>query len=605
MNARRLWVLVFAATLALGALSAVAAAGTIAYQVPAGTVGNQTYGGPLGMDFNVNGPVIVTHLGVFDSDSNGLSRPLSAYLWNRTSTATPLVTAGFTGAVPGTLVGGSRFKPLATPILLSAGFQGTVSADGYGAGEPNGNSGSPVWTTDTGGGLLSFVGTSRYGTTPGTYPGTADGGPANRYAAGTFAFVTPAMTGGTGPGGFLATGPATALTLWLKGDAGITKDALNRVSAWADQSGRGVTMLQADTDKQPLQNTTLNGRALVTFDGGGAAVPDEMISSAAVSAQTVFLANVSLSAGLECCNPVIGNQTSYVSIRRDLGVTNVWRNPGDTNDFTNPAGSVMRIDGAPGNATTVGTPQVLSAVRGTGAFNFTNLKLAQHTGYPVRAWNGSLGEVVMFNRALNAVETALVDNYLSAKFGVPLNTAGGALDLYTGDDPGKGNYDLDVFGIGRVSAAAEVSSAGSAGLGIQAGFLGDGQWLLAGHKTPVNSLVAEPSVSMVRWDRVWYLDATAQPDAVLTFDFSDAGLGTQGMNGGYELLYSPTNAFAFQRLPLVPMLYDDRAVFVVPSSMLLDGYYTLGIVPEPSSAALAGAGMAVLLGLAWRVRRRR
>ena len=87
---------------------------------------------------------------------------------------------------------GSRFKTLATPLELPAGFRATISASGYGGGERNGNHGnnpgSPPWTTDSGGGVLSFVGSSRWGDTPGVYPPNADGGPANRYAAGTFVY---------------------------------------------------------------------------------------------------------------------------------------------------------------------------------------------------------------------------------------------------------------------------------------------------------------------------------------------------------------------------------------------------------------------------------
>ena len=38
------------------------------------------------------------------------------------------------------------------------------------------------------GASLLFVGLSRYSTTAGAFPETPDGGPANRYAAGTFSF---------------------------------------------------------------------------------------------------------------------------------------------------------------------------------------------------------------------------------------------------------------------------------------------------------------------------------------------------------------------------------------------------------------------------------
>src|SRR5262245_21068776 len=115
----------------------------IAYNVPALTVGNQVFGGSLGMDFDVNQPIVITDLGVFDSSSDGITAgsTLNAQLFNRATTATASPILTFTNGSPGALVGGSLFKPLATPILLPAGFQGTMVDWGHDAFEPNGNQG--------------------------------------------------------------------------------------------------------------------------------------------------------------------------------------------------------------------------------------------------------------------------------------------------------------------------------------------------------------------------------------------------------------------------------------------------------------------------------
>ena len=62
---------------------------------------------------------------------------------------------------------------------------------GYDGNNRNGNLGTGnarTWITD-GGAALAFVGGGRYGAvTPGGFPPTVDGGPADRYAAGTFEF---------------------------------------------------------------------------------------------------------------------------------------------------------------------------------------------------------------------------------------------------------------------------------------------------------------------------------------------------------------------------------------------------------------------------------
>ena len=167
---------------------------TTPYLVPAGTIGNQAYNGSLGIDFNVNTPIVVTQLGVFDSGSNGLAVPITARLYNRDTQAqlTSLVFAAGSGATSGTLVGGSRFLTLATPISLPAGFRGTIVAENYQGSEPNGNTfgGGAAWTTDSGSGTISFVGGARYGSL-GLFPTNVDAGPVNRYAAGTFKFTPP------------------------------------------------------------------------------------------------------------------------------------------------------------------------------------------------------------------------------------------------------------------------------------------------------------------------------------------------------------------------------------------------------------------------------
>jgi hypothetical protein len=185
------------------------AASTTAYQVAAGTVGTQSYSGSLGMDFDVVRPITITDLGCFDSSSNGLSRTITVVLWSRNQNGTPASTSDdtpgsvitseiFSAANPGTLSGGQRFKPLATPLNLAPGSY-TVLAYNYGTGEPNGNNAAFNSGTNSGSGALIFTGTSRYGVTAppaspaASWPGSPDGGPAARYASGTFRFREPAV----------------------------------------------------------------------------------------------------------------------------------------------------------------------------------------------------------------------------------------------------------------------------------------------------------------------------------------------------------------------------------------------------------------------------
>ena len=165
------------------------AAENVAYDVEAATTGNQAYTGALGMDFDVVTPIYVYALGVYDSGQDGLAVPLVARIYDRDNPNAALVKVDFAAGNTGTLVKGSRYLPLPCPLLLPAGFKGTIEADGYGAQELNGN-GGPTRATNDGGGAITFVGGGRFGADPLVFPATVDGGPFNRYAAGTFTFAT-------------------------------------------------------------------------------------------------------------------------------------------------------------------------------------------------------------------------------------------------------------------------------------------------------------------------------------------------------------------------------------------------------------------------------
>lgn len=186
---------------------------TIAYDVPL-QPGNQAFPFALGMDFNVNSAIRVSSLGVFASNGSALATPLTASIYDRT-TQTAVATLVFAPGPTGTLINGSRFLNLAMPLVLSAGFQGRIVAEGYG---PTNLDGSPSLlppftgpTLNSGGGLISFVGNSPYGVSPGMYPNTPNLFVA-QYGAGTFAF-DPVIAAVPEPGSFVLL--ATALTMFL------------------------------------------------------------------------------------------------------------------------------------------------------------------------------------------------------------------------------------------------------------------------------------------------------------------------------------------------------------------------------------------------------
>jgi MYXO-CTERM domain-containing protein len=186
-------------TAALAASATLALAGSAlaveytAYNVVGAQAGSQDWKGPLGHDFDVVNGINVYALGVFDDNSDGLKRDLQASIYDRDTKKLVARIAFPIGS--GKLIGGSRFIDLPCPLTLPAGFHGVMVAEGYGAEERNGNGGP--WTSDDGNGALKFLGGGRYGAAFDTFPENVDGGPTNRYAAGTFVFAEACLDDGS------------------------------------------------------------------------------------------------------------------------------------------------------------------------------------------------------------------------------------------------------------------------------------------------------------------------------------------------------------------------------------------------------------------------
>lgn len=78
--------------------------------------------------------------------------------------------------------------------------------------------------------------------------------------------------------------------LWLKADAGITKDGSNYVSQWADQSGNNNHAVQATGSAQPLWvDDELNGMPVIRFDGNSDWLSGTIINNINTSSLSLFI----------------------------------------------------------------------------------------------------------------------------------------------------------------------------------------------------------------------------------------------------------------------------------------------------------------------------
>lgn len=196
--------------------SASAFADTVAYSTVFGTPGNQSWQGALGLDFNVNETIRVTKLGAFDDLSNGLNSAIQVGIFDRNTST--LVPGGSVTISAGSheLIGGSQFVSI--PELTLAPGEYSVVAVGYGSGENNYNTYgagiNPTSSTNSSGGVLTFLNQWRYSNPPGTlaYP-TIEGTDVlpTRFDAGTFAYVVPVPPAALGGLALFATVGGSAL----------------------------------------------------------------------------------------------------------------------------------------------------------------------------------------------------------------------------------------------------------------------------------------------------------------------------------------------------------------------------------------------------------
>ena len=440
--------------------------------------------------------------------------------------------------------------------------------------------------------------------------------------------------GAIGPGGV---GDASTLALWLSPTDGITEDGSNRVEAWADQSGNGRDLAQSNTGNRPAFNTaTLNGLAVPEFDGSGQFLSntdgaDDFLTGE--DAFTLFAVtrsnqtdydqaffdtegpdgsddvlslrydNAGVNSGRDdilklgittngsqgaqqietstSVPPTAGGRATHVTDERIYGVR--WTAGTDLQfSMDGVVDSASDLDGAAATGSLTGADDVYVGIGTKGATGSTG-------------WDGAVGDVIAYREPLGETRLTLVRNYLSAKYDIDLNTANGAVDVYAGDTGGNGDYDRGVFGIGRTSAG-DFHSAGQAdGLrfDLTTGFE-DGDYLLAGHATPVNSVnttdISGPTGLDARMDRIWYVDATNAGSALTTsfqFDLSDAGLAAS-VNpdpSGYVLLYRGGQSGSWSTVSTGGVsTNDDQITFSgVSSASPGDGYYTLGTTDQVAS----------------------
>lgn len=327
----------------------------------------------------------------------------------------------------------------------------------------------------------------------------------------------------TGPGGVGTVGVGTTLKLWLKADRGLTLNGLNQVTAWQDQSGNANTVSIVGV---PVAGVAFNGYPSIQLDGSNSFVAS-VPSNTGNTASVFFTGNITGYAstpGSAHAGILSGSRTGFEddnSIERVLflgafNATNYlvsYRN-GITADRTGGATIAPAVvlltsifDGALNQLSKNGVND-FGSISTAGNFNYNQIYIGRRGtaagGTDGSAVTGNYAEIIHYSGAINNAQRLIIDNYLQAKYNGTLTNG----NIYTQDNPGNGNFDHDVAGIGRINASIMHTDAQGSGIVRinNASSLDNNDFLMWGHDGAVQSAsntTDVPAGIAARFQRVW------------------------------------------------------------------------------------------------------
>ena len=184
------------------------------------------------------------------------------------------------------------------------------------------------------------------------------------------------------------------------------------VTAWADTTGNGVTFSQGTAIQQPVYEPgAINGLAAIRF---GDVSSTRLVANQVKTVQTVFI--VCKMTFADGANGIWGQAGNDKGIRaRDLTTWLHSSSGGNGDDFS--YNGQMYINGAEGTSFTALQPHILTAVATSSSSWQT--AIGDYWGsndLPTRYFHGLIGEVLVYDRVLNASEREAVGAYLSSKW---------------------------------------------------------------------------------------------------------------------------------------------------------------------------------------------
>ncbi|MEQ8904128.1 T9SS type A sorting domain-containing protein [Ekhidna sp.] len=407
-------------------------------------------------------------------------------------------------------------------------------------------------------------------------------------------------------------GVSAGLTLWLRGDDGITASG-GLVSDWSDKSGNDNNAFQGNAASQPsLLSSNLNTHDVVNFsnDNMGAlggfnsqdyfvvAVPDVaannltnhgyIISYSNIDGNGLALGTVTGNLTDEVVTHIVtdGAANEYASGQLSTSVT--YDSPTLFNPRNNPGatGQELYIDGAS------------TTVTEANAGNFTNSTDASYTigqnSIQTNDFDGSIAEIISFSSRLSDADRRDVASYLAIRYGLTLDisTVGyteGGVTIYN-----ETTYSNDIAGIGQnLDNALQQTTSGSTNTGAIVSMtnpsdLDNGEYLIWGNdgtdKTTIQATEL-PAAFDERLATEWVSVVTGSPGTVdIRIYVADiTNYATRGQTAGlYNLLLNSSSDFSTITSSVTASSISGDTLTFQNVSLSGTTYFTLAVPPVAS-----------------------
>ena len=394
--------------------------------------------------------------------------------------------------------------------------------------------------------------------------------------------------GDRGPGGV---GDSASNRVWLRAsDINGLSDGEKLTAAWPDTSGHGLDASQAVPAYQPVYRSgALNGEAAVQFDG----VTTFLRDAHSYDVRTVFVVYRvnSLLQDPSMLGQLWGNYGDAVHVAADA-------RPGNINGFSfdgtgstqaryglNGAGYGTLESNANYDPWSYDSVQVVAAEFAAGQTVTEQVlgSLAPEWTVGEHQFGGEIGEVIVYNAALNTAQKVIVENYLSSRFSIDIASNGRD---YFGFES---THDHDLAGIGRENLSNYHARSFSGNiLGLSGpDDMDDGEYLLVAHDGEAVSgwsdqELADTAVHLQRIEREWRVDETGDLGGVtLSVDTSLFAARPAGYDR-FVLLVDADGDFTSGAAVYEMESVQGDSIYEVPGIDLESGdYITVGVVqPE-------------------------